>query len=312
MHSLRWWCGAVPAALALAVSAMGQTAGVQGEEQAIRKTAAEYRAALAKGDARAMAQYWTNDAEYVDELGQSRPLSELLAEAAQTAGLGPGPDVKVTSSKIRFVAPGIAIEDGESETVTPDAAPARGRYHATWVKQNGRWRLADLCELPAAGDTRSPLEDLAWLIGEWTAESDGAEIEAHVRWNDAQTFLLRDVTATRDGKVLSRSSERVGVDPQTRKLRSWSFDSEGGLGETTWAKDGATWVGRARGVLSDGRESTATVLIAPEGQNAYTRRVIEARLEDQPLADQQIRFARRPQSGRANPAQKPDAGPGGR
>ena len=59
--------------------------------------------------------------------------------------------MKVTASDIRFLTADVALEDGTSEVVwraTQHAPPDRGHYHAVWVREDGRWRLASLCEVP--------------------------------------------------------------------------------------------------------------------------------------------------------------------
>ena len=70
----------------------------QQDEQAIRRVAQEYLAALARGDAKAMGQLWTADGDVVDEAGRSYPARSVISiqsgdsEAAR-------PVVKLTASK---------------------------------------------------------------------------------------------------------------------------------------------------------------------------------------------------------------------
>lgn len=265
------------------------------DEQAIRTTAKAYLAALEKGDAKALAEYWTTDGDYIDDLGNAHPASELAAEAEPTAGQGPRPKMKVTASKIRFLTDDVAIEDGASEVELPDAKGApivRGHFHAVWVKQTGRWRLASLCEIPIESAVDPRLSDLGWMVGSWTADRGGARLEVNVQWNATETFLLRDIKAIDDGKVVFRGSQRMGWDPLTGKLKSWSFDSDGGYDEATWTKDGDSWVGQATGVLPDGRQSSATTVITFDGKDSYVRQVLAGRVQGEPTPDQEVRFTR--------------------
>ena len=270
------------------------------DEQAIRATAKAYQEALAKGDPKALAQFWTTDGDYIDPLGEAHPASELIAEADGAAGQGPQPKAKVTQSKIRFVTADVAIEEGASEVESPDAAGApavRGHFHAVWVKQAGRWRLASLCEIPGdpkadASLAEANLADLAWMVGDWTGESDGVKLEVSVQKNPTATFLLREITALVDGKAVLRGSQRIGQDPLTGKLKSWGFDSNGGHDEATWTKDGDSWVGQATGVLPDGRRTSATIVITYDGHDSYTRKVLASRVGGEPAPDQLVRFTR--------------------
>ena len=130
------------------------------------------------------------------------------------------------------------------------------------------------------------------MVGAWTADSGGAKLEVNVQWNATGTFLLRDIKVIDDGKVVLRGSQRIGWDPLTRKLKSWSFDSDGGYDEATWTKDGDSWVGQATGVLPDGRQSSATTVITFDGKDSYARQVLAGRVQGEPTPDQEVRFTR--------------------
>lgn len=288
------------ASVLVALPASAEDAAVRKlEEQAIRAAGKDYQAALAKGDAKAVAACWTADGEFIDEMGNAHPAAELAAEAQQRGG-GPQPELRVTASKIRFVTPQVAIEDGTSEVVWPDAQgqPVRGQFHATWVKQQGRWRLASLCEIPEVTPVNPLLADLDPMVGTWTAEADGARLEASVKWNDSGTFLLRETKAVRDGQVVLRGLQRIGWDPLTAKLKSWSLDSDGGHAEAIWTKDGDSWVEQATGVLPDGRPTSATAVITFDGRDGFVRKLLAARIQGEPVPDQEVRFTRQVDSGR--------------
>jgi uncharacterized protein (TIGR02246 family) len=275
--------------------ALAEDAKVIRQEQAIRAAAKDYRAALAKGDAKALAACWTADGEYIDELGNAHPASQLVADAQQPAGDGPMPEIKVTTSKIRFLTSDVAVEDGSSEVVWPGAEgvpPVSGHFHATWVKQGERWRLASLCEIPDVAPANPGLADLDWMVGTWTAVSGDATLEATVRWDDTGTFLLRDTKAVQDGQALLRGSQRIGWDPLTGKLKSWSVDSDGGHAEAVWTKDGSSWVEQASGVLPDGRPTSATAVITFDGKDSFVRKLLAARIQGESVPEQEVRFAR--------------------
>ncbi len=291
-------CGGlmVLACVLLAVPVLAEdTAERERDEQAIRTTAKAYMAALAKGNAKAIAEFWTTDGDYIDDQGIAHPASELATEAEPAAGQGPQPKMKVTASKIRFLTDDVAVEDGASEIEAPDSkgAPSvRGHFHAVWVKQTDRWRLASLCEIPVGAPAEQRLADLGWMVGAWIAASGDTRLEVNVQWNATGTFLLRDIKAIDGGKVVLRGSGRIGWDPLTRKLKSWGFDSDGGYDEATWTKDGNSWVGQGTGVLPDGRQSSATTVITFDGQDSYVRQVLAGRVQGERIPDQEVRFTR--------------------
>ncbi len=265
------------------------------EERAIRQAAKDYQAALGKGDRQALAEFWTADGEYFNALGVSHPASELLdeAEVAVRPDAMAGP--RRPSSKIRFLTPEVALEDGVSEFDASDgSAPAHvgGQYHATWVKQDGRWRLASLCEVPTAPPTAASLEQLGWLVGVWTADDAGVKLEVSVRWNATGTFLLRDMKAIKGDSVVFRSTQRIGRDPSNDELVSWSFDSDGGHGEAIWARQGNVWIAKSTGVLPDGQPTSGTVVIEYDGGDSFTYKTLAAKVSGKPVPDQQVRFSR--------------------
>src|SRR5262249_8034540 len=148
---------------------------------------------------------------------------------------GPAPE-----STIRFIGPGVAIEDGATgKEVTDDGALVTGRFTAVWVKRNGRWRLdslRDACGAPAATSDR--LHAFDWLIGEWAGKTDSSTILVSSRWSDDRHFIIRDfVERAGDGEAVS-ATQRIGWDATTGTIKCWTFDSQGGSGEGSWRQDG--------------------------------------------------------------------------
>ena len=271
------------------------------DEQAIRATTKAYREAIAKGDSKAVAEFWTPDGDFVDGQGSIHSVKELTAEVAKAAGSGLQSEVKVTPSKIRFLTSDVAVEDSTSEAELPGAKElptSRGHFHAIWVKKDAHWHLASLYEIPITMPVEPSLAEFDWMVGTWTADTDDLELEATVKWNATGTFLLRDTKVVRDGKVMLRGSQRIGMDPVTRRLKSWSFDSDGGYSEAIWTKDGDSWVGQGTGVLFDGRQSSATTVISFDGKDTYTRKVVAGRVQGEPIADQVVEFKRLDKSDR--------------
>ena len=287
-------CFAVIATIAVGQEATDRKA----DEDAIRAAAKDYLAALAKGDPKVLAEFWTPDGSFVDGAGQEHPAAELVSQAAAAAAApGAKAEVKLHASKIRFLSGDVAVEDGTSEETPPGskgAPPLRGRFHAIWVKHSGRWKLASLREVPIETSVGGRLSDLGWMVGTWKAEQGNSTLEVDVRWNPTGTYLLRDLKAVHDGRVVFEGQQRVGWDPLTRKLKSWSFDSDGGYGEATWVKDGNAWVGQATAVLPDGRQTSGTTVLTFDGRDTLVRKSLAGRVDGNPVPDQDVTFKRQP------------------
>src|SRR5690349_19805935 len=92
--------------------------------QQARERRAAFIAAFNKGDARAVASFWTPDATYVDQVGheyKGREAIEQLYEKVFAARKGAKLAIHVTESKM--VAPEVLLNDGITEVTPADGGP---------------------------------------------------------------------------------------------------------------------------------------------------------------------------------------------
>jgi uncharacterized protein (TIGR02246 family) len=278
-------------------SAASERGGHEQDEQTIRATTKEYLAALERGDAKQLSGFWVADGDVVDELGNSHPARELIGKGAEAALEGARPKINVTGSSIRFLTSDVAIEDGTSEVIHPaaEALPAsHGRFTAMWVKQDGKWRLASLREARIEPPTTAAqLADLDWLVGEWAAQSERTTVEVSAAWNSTRTFLVREMRILSQGRVAFNIVQRIGWDPLARKIRSWSFDSDGSYGDGIWTKDGNSWMVQATGVRRDGSQTSSTNVYTFNGQDGFTWKSTVARTNGAALPELNVEFVRK-------------------
>jgi uncharacterized protein (TIGR02246 family) len=153
-------------------------AATAGEEQAIRQAAAAYSAAFNKADVQGIANFWSPDAEYIDEAGTVYTGRDNVAALFRKYLTDlKGAQMNLAVKSVRLVRPEVAIGEGVSEIKTPDGTVNKGRFIAAWVKTDGRWVLTSARDLPSEEDTAaaaSPLKPLEWLVGDWqTADKEG-------------------------------------------------------------------------------------------------------------------------------------------
>jgi hypothetical protein len=305
-------CGAM--SWALATPARGQT---NDAEAAVRAAAAAYLAALERGDAATIAACWTDDGVYIDAAGASHSAREMVQQefANPPQGLPPGVAPASTASAtaappaatpaptttIHFVGPTVAIEQSLA-AAAPDAATqpaAGGDFIAAWVKQNDRWRLSLLREFAATTPTASPafastpLGELDWWVGSWTASRDGAVVDMTVEWTPDRAFLLQRFTATRDGREVRRGVQRIAWDAAAKQLRSWAFNADGSFSEAAWRKQGDVWVAASAGVLPDGRRQKSVHFWTPEGADACWFKSLNGEIDGKATDDIVLQFTRR-------------------
>jgi hypothetical protein len=106
-------------------------------------------------------------------------------------------------------------------------------------------------------DPISPLQILDWMVGTWVDEGEDATIITDCSWTKNRKFLKRSFKVKVDEEVTLEGDQFVGWDPIAGQIRSWTFDSEGGIGEGRWIQDGNRWLVKASFVLADGARASA-------------------------------------------------------
>ena len=114
-------------------------------------------------------------------------------------------------------------------------------------------------ETTSAGDAEatSPLEVLDWMVGTWVDAGEDATIVTDCSWTKNRKFLKRSFKVKIDEEVTLEGDQFVSWDPIAGQIRSWTFDSEGGIGEGRWIQDGNRWLVKTSFVLADGARASA-------------------------------------------------------
>jgi uncharacterized protein (TIGR02246 family) len=243
---------------------------------AVRKSAEAFAAAFNKGDAKAVAAFWTKDGEYVGPDGEEvRGRDAIEKEYAEFFKKNPKASVDVHIESVRLVGRYVAMEEGSLKLkLSGEAAPAESRYSVLHVKEDDGWRVASVREwVPDPAELVSP-KDLEWLVGDWVAKGDGGELRLRYAWDEDKVYLRSRYSLRREGKVLSSGTQVIGKNPGGG-LRSWLFDSSGTFGQSVWSHDGGRWVVEAEATLPDGSEVTAVNLLIPLGKDAFTWQSVE-------------------------------------
>jgi len=143
------------------------------DEEEIRRLARDYEAACNAKDAKAVGELFAPESEVVQDNGvviHGRPA--IAAGFAQLFADNPQARTKVEIESIRFVAPGVAIEDGITKTTpSPGEPPVLNRYCVTHAKLDGHWLMASARDLDPEGraiPVAERLTPLEFLIGDWS------------------------------------------------------------------------------------------------------------------------------------------------
>jgi len=267
------------------------------DEAAIQKASEVYADAFFKGDLDRLMALWTADADYINDDGKSfRGRDAIAAEFKRIMAESKGYKMNFRTTSLRFPKPDIALEDGIARGVSASGEVSTGRYTAVWVKNDGKWLLSSVRDLPGDVEEKASasqkLKELAWLVGEWTGEGTKIVTQVTCRWAPNQTFLVMDYTISKDG-VEKSAHQRIGWDPVEQTLRSWTFDSAGGFGEGTWTREGNRWTVHVEGKLPDGRTASGVNVYQFVDEGTLLWQAKDREIDGQPVADVQVKFTKK-------------------
>ena len=236
------------------------------DEEAIRLVDDSFVKAYEAGDAMAVAEHFTTDAEYVDETGTVfEGRAAIEASMKEFFEESPACKLQISAESIRTISPGVVVQDGSTLiTRGEESAPCECQYTTVYVKVDGKWLIASVRD-SAPRDLREHsvhLQQLGWLKGDWIDEGDDSIVNFSCEAVDNGNFLMRKFTIVIGGEEAMSGTQRIGWDPLTGKLRTWIFDSEGGYGEGLWHRDEENdrWVLKTTGVTADGETASSTSL----------------------------------------------------
>jgi uncharacterized protein (TIGR02246 family) len=117
------------------------------EIQSVTQLDEDYEAAYNRGDANAVAAFYTTDAEYVDEGGNvvsgRGDIEKLLVEEFTT---NPGAKLKINVESIRLLSPDVLVEKGIATITARDRRQGTSRYIAVYTKRAGNWKISQLTQ----------------------------------------------------------------------------------------------------------------------------------------------------------------------
>lgn len=262
-------------AAALAHAALAQAPGDRSlEKAAVIANDRAYEAAYARGDAKALADFFAADADYTTDDGRTFSGREAIEDAIR-AGLAAnrGSKLAITADTVRVLGPETVLEKGSTTVTAKDGGTDRALYTAIHIKKDGKWKINQLIESPQpALEPHEHLEELAWLVGEWEEadKADDLTIHSQYQWARGGNFLTRNVTVKRAGVVTLEGWQVIGWDPVDEVIRSWTYDGEGGFSEGRFTRQGARWLLREAGFTPEGGRTTADNTITRISADRFT------------------------------------------
>jgi uncharacterized protein (TIGR02246 family) len=242
-----------------------------------------YEAAFEKGDAKAIASLFTEDAQYtLDDGAVISGRKEIQARAGDYFESSKSRSLDLAVGSARFLADNVLIEKGSASTTTDRDQPETSQYTVTYAKVGERWLIAELVEAfepDEANPGDEALSTLGWMIGNWKAETEGADATMETSWILEGKFISRTTRINRREGDSFVAVEVIGYDPVQGKIRSWTFDNEGGFGTGAWNQDGNKWLVRSMATGPDGGSSSSDHILTVTSADRFglesTNRVLD-------------------------------------
>ncbi len=232
------------------------------DEAAIKENTASYVQAFTQKNPEALGKHFSQDATYINPESGHRIVGKeaILQEFNRMFSEFDGAQLQVTIDSIQIHDDSHALEKGTARVIIPGQLPSDSRFSAQYVKENGTWVMQNVTESdlrPGGMNINDNLLQLEWLIGTWTDQTEDIAIESHFERTLNEHFIKGTFSLDYKGKNELKGEQIIGWNPNKNAITSWIFDSDGGIGEGTWIKEGNKWIVTVRGILPEGQASSS-------------------------------------------------------
>jgi uncharacterized protein (TIGR02246 family) len=255
-------------------------------------------AAFNRGSASDVAALFLPNAELTDDAGNvykgRKEIESILRAFFEKF---PGAKLQQEIKSSRLIASSLIIQNGEQTIVTKDGKEkSNNEITAVLVRLETGWAYATLEQRPNDEEPslHDRLEPLSWLVGDWVDEDPDANVSFSCQWSEDNSFLMMHYDSRIRGKSEIKSTQRIGWDPLTERVRSWVFDSDGGYGEGHWTQVDKSWIIKSTAVLPDGATGSATFVIEPVNRDKFIMKGLDRIYGDGTLPDYQVPIVRKP------------------
>lgn len=295
----------------LAMSALAEDADPnQANLDALAAKAASFVESYNKADPEALAGLFLPEGEIVLANGDIVAGRADIAAFYQEVFAGDQkPKAALEAGSVRFVTPGIAIEDGTFHVTKPSGEVVSHFYTALQVKQeNGSWLTASIRDqIEDRAPASVKLIKLQWMVGDWLIEKEGTRTFLSFDWSDDGPYLDGRAVTEVAGEESTASTYRIGWNSARANFVSWAFDAQGGYSKSEWSATSDGWLLRTNGVTADGEVNQSTQSIVPDHNlQGFAWSSRDQTIGGEVQADRTVRVVRRPPEP-ASPAASADA-----
>lgn len=245
--------------------------------------------AVNQGNTQILPGFWTEDATFMNPhtgevLRGKKEISPYLllrVKEINTRKL----NFNFTPGKIEFPDKDRAVVEGISEITNKGALLQRNARQIVLVRKNGDWLISSIkeIEVPPAPPLFENLKELDWLVGDWKDVDENVDISFKTKWDAFKNFLIQQFKMKIYGNLVMEGLQIIGWDPVEKKIRSWVYDSDGGVGTGLWTRKGDVWSVKMDYVLSDGTKGSATNIYTKQNNSKYQYSSIDRKIGEESI-----------------------------
>jgi uncharacterized protein (TIGR02246 family) len=274
------------ATVAEAPESEAEPAATQDDSVQISAASQAYLDAFNEQDVPKLVALWSPEGVYISRTSGDRIVGRkrLTEEFAQVFGGESKPKLSGSSESVEFISPNVALERGTATVTGPDDSVTQTSYRIVYVKRDGTWLIDRVTEdeIIVPLSNYQHLKDLEWMIGEWVDAGEGITIEMECSWTTNENFISRKYSVSTEDRVASSGLQVIGWYAKQQQIRSWLFDSDGGVITSEWTNGGDHWTVQSVATLNDGASGSFTSIFRPTDDGNYTwekiNRVLDGRL----------------------------------
>lgn len=264
----------------------------------LQSTVDKYEAAYNSGDVDQVMSFWSENADFVDIRGRFHEGRDLISALFRRGFAdNPGRTIRLESLARKFLSPSVAMDDGILILTSGDGVSRRGRYTVVWTKHDDRWRIRSARDIPIEAEeledeeSAPPLEELAWMVGEWEAKAEDYQVAIDCQWRLDRSFLVQ-MFSVKSNDESFRVVTYIAYDPAEERFRSWYFDSRGGFGGGAWSRSDNVYMIPTVSVLPDGTLGSYVMTWEQVGENKANWSAVQREVDGEPLADAIVKYSR--------------------
>ena len=250
-----------------------ETSTQKDQENEIRQTSENYTKAFSSHDPEALLPYWDRDAVYVNPTKEKFLAGhDMLAQEFKKLFEDHADKLQISLKTILFPEPGKAVETGRFRITFSDGKPPmENAFRAIMINDGKNWLFQNVRQIPLESieSNASHLKELEWLVGNWIDSDEDVDIETKTSW-EYKNFLIQRFTMKLYDQEALAGQQIIGWDPFEKQIRSWIFDSDGGVGEGRWHKKGDDWVVKMVYTLANGGKASSIQIYRKIDDHSYT------------------------------------------